>query len=561
MTDRGFSLIEIIVSVVVFLLVVVAFGGALTYSQGQMTGGGERTRAVMIAEEGLEAVRNIRDDDFTNLTDGTHGLAVSGNEWIFSGSSDVVDKFTRQIQIGTIDASTKQVTSTVSWTSSLLRPVSINLVVNYTYWQEERGGGYWLEIDPSNNVLTSGDKQIEGVTIENTDTDNDIVITHMTLTWDNTNQLDKLTIGGTTVWSKTGPGTPSGLQSSGTEINIVDYTLAVGSGEVEIDEIKFNGVMSGATVSILFTLSDSTTATTEFVLGADTTPPAAITDMILSGATQNSIDLDWTAPGDDGSVGTATSYDVRYSTSVINDGNWVAATQATGEPTPSVAGTAESMTVAGLTAGTTYYFAIKTSDDIPNESALSNVPSLATSAAGPVTIFHETFPNSDRRWNGSSDTAQDESGWIVYQGNGDINDVQVSNEDSGSSPSGGTHLTFEDCDQGWGSPESYDNVYVGIDLSGHNTVNLEYYWQSDDVDNNEGMRAAYSTDSTNGIDGSWTQLVEYSNPSPDDTWTQATFSIPDVSAVANFKLRFTSKSSRANEHMYVDDAKLTGIAN
>ena len=48
--------------------------------------------------------------------------------------------------------------------------------------------------------------------------------------------------------------------------------------------------------------------------------------------------LTWTATGDDGSNGAASSYDVRYSTSAINNGNWNAATQATGEPSPQLAG-------------------------------------------------------------------------------------------------------------------------------------------------------------------------------------------------------------------------------
>ena len=58
--------------------------------------------------------------------------------------------------------------------------------------------------------------------------------------------------------------------------------------------------------------------------------------------------LSWTAPGDDGATGTATTYDVRYSTSTITAGNWASATQATGEPAPSVAGSAETFTVTGL---------------------------------------------------------------------------------------------------------------------------------------------------------------------------------------------------------------------
>ncbi|MBI5742653.1 MAG: fibronectin type III domain-containing protein [Candidatus Niyogibacteria bacterium] len=110
----------------------------------------------------------------------------------------------------------------------------------------------------------------------------------------------------------------------------------------------------------------------------DTTAPAAVSNLAASNATQNTIDLAWTSPGDDGSTGTATTYDIRYSTATITEGNWASATQATGEPTPLVAGTNQSMTVSGLTAGTTYYFAIKTADEIPNTSAISNVPNLAT---------------------------------------------------------------------------------------------------------------------------------------------------------------------------------------
>jgi len=126
-------------------------------------------------------------------------------------------------------------------------------------------------------------------------------------------------------------------------------------------------------------LSNVTSSTTTAPSG-DTTPPAAVTDLALSNPTTSSIDLTWTSPGDDGNTGTAQSYDIRYSTALITEGNWSSATKVTGEPTPSVAGSSESMTVTGLSEGTTYYFAIKTSDEEPNVSALSNVPNLITLA-------------------------------------------------------------------------------------------------------------------------------------------------------------------------------------
>ncbi len=117
------------------------------------------------------------------------------------------------------------------------------------------------------------------------------------------------------------------------------------------------------------------------VITGDTNPPGEIIDLALSGATESSIILTWSAPGDDGMVGIAASYDVRYSTAVITDLNWASAVQASGEPTPSISDTIETMIVLGLSAGTAYYFAIKTSDEVPNESGLSNAPSLATQSA------------------------------------------------------------------------------------------------------------------------------------------------------------------------------------
>lgn len=92
--------------------------------------------------------------------------------------------------------------------------------------------------------------------------------------------------------------------------------------------------------------------------------------------------LQWTAPGDDGTVGRASSYDLRYSTSPISGTDtlswWNAATQALLEPTPSVSGAIDSMRVLGLQASTTYRFIIKAADEVPNWSGFSNVAVITT---------------------------------------------------------------------------------------------------------------------------------------------------------------------------------------
>jgi hypothetical protein len=110
----------------------------------------------------------------------------------------------------------------------------------------------------------------------------------------------------------------------------------------------------------------------------DTTPPAAVANLAVSQVTTNSATLTWKAPGDDGNAGTATLYDIRYSTSQVTQANWASATQATGEPSPKATGSGETFIVTGLQAGKTYYFALKTADEVPNWSGLSNVVSGTT---------------------------------------------------------------------------------------------------------------------------------------------------------------------------------------
>lgn len=111
---------------------------------------------------------------------------------------------------------------------------------------------------------------------------------------------------------------------------------------------------------------------------ADVVRPAQITTLAITGTTETSATLAWTAVGDDSLTGTASLNDIRYSTSPITSANWGAATQVTGEPAPTAPATAQSHTVSGLTRQTTYYFAIRVTDDGGNLSALSNVPSATT---------------------------------------------------------------------------------------------------------------------------------------------------------------------------------------
>lgn len=97
------------------------------------------------------------------------------------------------------------------------------------------------------------------------------------------------------------------------------------------------------------------------------------------------ITLTWTAPGDDSTSGQAAVYDLRYSLSLITDATWSTATRATGLPVPKFAGSKETLLVTGLQPATTYYFALKSADEVPNWSALSSVAVRTTPTVVPST--------------------------------------------------------------------------------------------------------------------------------------------------------------------------------
>ena len=130
----------------------------------------------------------------------------------------------------------------------------------------------------------------------------------------------------------------------------------------------------------------------------DTTPPANVTDLRVVNQTTASITLEWTAPGDDENEGLASSYEIRYSKGNITEANFEEATLAPGIPRPVAPGTIQSFVVTGLASSTSYFFALKARDEIPNVSAMSNITSGTTiSALSTVDDFERS--NLGGEWN------------------------------------------------------------------------------------------------------------------------------------------------------------------
>jgi hypothetical protein len=178
-----------------------------------------------------------------------------------------------------------------------------------------------------------------------------------------------------------------------------------------------------------------------WVVHADTTPPANITDLSArEGSRHGEIELSWTAPGNNGMEGVAAAYDIRYAETQITESNWSSATQLPSPPQPQASGSREVLKVTGLVVGRTYYFAIKTKDGAGNWSGISNSPSATPyrdttppTAPGRPRGYYDSLSKLLRfEWDPASD---DESDIVKYLlcigdtpgGNNVLNDFSVGN--------------------------------------------------------------------------------------------------------------------------------------
>ena len=127
---KGFTLIELILAITIFVIMatgvaVPIIGNHLNSMENQ-----RNVQANALLTEVWEAVRSIRNNDWSDVTNGTHGLRIAGGVWEFYGTSDVINNFTRTVTVsdvyrdddgnrvdsgGTLDPDSKQVDLQIAW--------------------------------------------------------------------------------------------------------------------------------------------------------------------------------------------------------------------------------------------------------------------------------------------------------------------------------------------------------------------------------------------------------------------------------------------------------------
>ena len=147
---KGFSLIEVIIAIGLFVILMAGGAGIINLNHNSMRLAFEYDQAYAYLNEGIDITRNIKKSDWSDLQNGTHGLSENAGSYEFSGSSDTWGKYTREIVIsdayrdgdgnldpsdsGTLDENVKKITVNVSWDYSLVQAKSIRKTFYLTNW-------------------------------------------------------------------------------------------------------------------------------------------------------------------------------------------------------------------------------------------------------------------------------------------------------------------------------------------------------------------------------------------------------------------------------------------
>lgn len=157
--QKGMSILEVVLAGAVFVIFATGAVRSLLQNYNANRTGAEYTVATQFASEGIEAVKSIKNQGFSNvdLTAGC-GLVQSGTIWDFQTvctNNTLVhntgDNYIRTIKVesvnrdavppagnialsGTNDPDTKKITSTVTWNFSAGRPETMSLITYLSDW-------------------------------------------------------------------------------------------------------------------------------------------------------------------------------------------------------------------------------------------------------------------------------------------------------------------------------------------------------------------------------------------------------------------------------------------
>lgn len=251
--QSGQSLIEIVFALAIFTIGVVTVGYLMIESMSAMNSITNYQQARLLASDGIGAVRSIRDGNYNLLEAGTYSLYFEQGRWVLDTMSAEESKFTREIIISDVDEDNKEVYSVVSWTT-YGKDRSVTRVARLSNWRQNQGDAGDLDIAMDSAAVFASSTTLSNIYLKNKGSE-DIVLTQMSVEWAASSTLNRIVIQGLEVFNATS----SIPASSGDDIDISDYHLTAFSGYHSIDEVVFDGDVSGTNFVIRFTFEDDST--------------------------------------------------------------------------------------------------------------------------------------------------------------------------------------------------------------------------------------------------------------------------------------------------------------
>ncbi|OGI83410.1 hypothetical protein A2997_01675 [Candidatus Nomurabacteria bacterium RIFCSPLOWO2_01_FULL_36_10b] len=131
----GFSLLEVILSVSLVAIIGTSIVAFLGFNREGLERASTHTDAYVLAEEGMHAIRAIRDESFDNISDGTFGLLLKNNKWEFIPNSDINGEYTRSIIVNIDTPDIAEVEVHVSWNDAIGKEQEVVLNSYLTNWE------------------------------------------------------------------------------------------------------------------------------------------------------------------------------------------------------------------------------------------------------------------------------------------------------------------------------------------------------------------------------------------------------------------------------------------
>lgn len=147
-TPRGQMLVELVMAIGIAAIILPALLTGLVTSREGRPQQQQRAQATASLKEIVNAVRSVRDDDWTAFsTNGTFHPVITNNKWTFASNAASSSGFTKQVVVsdvyrdiggaittsgGTLDPSTKKADVSISWTQPQLATISATIYLTRT---------------------------------------------------------------------------------------------------------------------------------------------------------------------------------------------------------------------------------------------------------------------------------------------------------------------------------------------------------------------------------------------------------------------------------------------